>query len=295
MGADSDRGTRVDAAAYSREYFLEGAEGHEEFRASGGKTLTARLRRGLELADPRPGERMLDLACGRGELVLHGALRGAQTIGIDFAPAALDLARRSVGGSGEGASAGLVRMDAGCLGLRGAAFDVVLMLDFVEHVRQGELERALSEAHRALRPGGRLVIHTSPNRVFEQVVYPRYVRNVHRLLMGAARRLRVEGRFFNEIVMPTDPVPPHDEYERRLHVNAQSAGSLRECLERNGFRARRIEFWEPPHGPFFERRLRWHNILVGALDVVRFLRPFSRFPPLDRLFSNHIWVVAQRV
>ncbi len=294
MSVDERLGSRIDPAAYSSEYFLEAAEGHEEYRASGGKLLTARLARALELADPRPGERMLDVACGRGELVLHGALRGAQTLGIDFAPAALDLAQRSVERGRDGAPAGLALMDAGRLGLRGEAFDVVLMLDFVEHVRQGELEGALREARRALRPGGRLVIHTSPNRLFERVVYPHYVRNVHRLLLGAARRLRLEGRFFNEIVMPTDPLPPHGEYERRLHVNPQSADSLCRSLAGQGFRMRHVDFWEPPHGTFFDPRLRWHNFLVAALDVVRFLRPFSRLPPLNRLFSNHIWVVAER-
>ena len=55
---------------------------------------------------------------------------------------------------------------------------------------------------------------------------------------------------------------------------------------------RRIDHWEPPQDAFFEDR--WDNFWLGALDVVRFARPFSRFPPLNRLFSNHIWVVAER-
>jgi hypothetical protein len=34
---------------------------------------------------------------------------------------------------------------------------------------------------------------------------------------------------------------------------------------------------------------------LRALDVVRFLWPLSLLPPLNRLFSNHIGVVAERV
>jgi hypothetical protein len=38
-----------------------------------------------------------------------------------------------------------------------------------------------------------------------------------------------------------------------------------------------------------------HKLGLRALDVVRFLRPLSRRAPLDRWFSNHIWVLAERV
>ena len=153
----------------------------------------------------------------------------------------------------------------------------------------------MREVARALKPGGRLIIHTSPNRLFEDVVYRYYVRNVHRAVLGVVRLLRLDkGRLFNSLFLPTDPLPPHNEYERQLHINPQSASSLRAALQSSGFRVRRVDYWEPPQASFFPRELRWHNIGLGALDAVRFLRPLSRLPPLNRLFSNHIWVVAER-
>lgn len=281
--------------AYSEEYFRTSVEGYGEFETSGGRQLSPRLRRALELAAPRPGQRVLDIACGRGEVVLQSALRGAYAVGIDYAQAAVALARRSLDRDDHAVRAAIARMDATQLAFAAETFDVALMLDFVEHVHQPELEPALVEVRRALRPGGRLIIHTSPNRVFEDVVYRHYVRNVHRALLGGARALRLDGgRFFNKIVLPADPLPPHDEYERQLHVNPQSAGSLCTALRRSGFRVRRVDFWEPPRGRFFPAELRWHNVGLALLDAVRFLRPVSRFPPLNRLFSNHIWVVAER-
>ena len=287
----------VDQAEYTDEYFLSAVEGHEEFRASGGRALTPRLRRALQLAKPRPGMHLLDIACGRGEIVSHSARLGAHAVGIDYAQAALGLAQRSLARhslDGDTARAGLVRMDATSLAFRAEAFDVALMLDFVEHVHQPQLERAFGQLQHALKPGGRLIIHTSPNRRFEEITYRHYVRNVHRLVLRVARLLGLQGRLLNKLVLPTDPLPPHNEYERRLHVNPQSSASLRAALERHGFRIQRIDFWEPPHGPFFDPKRRWDNVLLQLLDVVRFLRPFSRFPPLNRWFSNHIWVVAQR-
>ncbi|MDZ4278719.1 MAG: class I SAM-dependent methyltransferase, partial [Dehalococcoidia bacterium] len=283
MKEGSEPGARVDPDAYTEEYFRRGVEGHEEFAASGGRVLSPRLQRALTLAGLRASDRVLDIACGRGEVVLHGALRGAYAVGIDYAAAALNVARESLGGPGGGEMrTALALMDAGRLAFRPGTFDVALMLDFVEHVYQPELERAFAEVRQALKPGGRLIIHTSPNRVFEEVVYPRYVRNVHRVALGLGRRFKLDERFFNELVLPTAATPPHDEYERRLHVNPQSAGTLRAALARAGFAVRKVDHWEPPADAFFDETMRWHNIGLKALDAVRFLRPLSRVAPLHR-------------
>jgi hypothetical protein len=78
-----------------------------------------------------------------------------------------------------------------------------------------------------------------------------------------------------------------------MHINEQSLAGLRRQVERHGFRVRSSEFWEPPAsgGYFSSRRL---NIELRLLDFVRFLRPLSYYPPLNRFFCNHIWITAVR-
>jgi ubiquinone/menaquinone biosynthesis C-methylase UbiE len=281
----------IDPAAYTEEYFRTSVEGFEQFATTGGRTVSARLQRALELAGPRRGQRVLDIACGRGEMVLQSALRGAYAVGIDYAAAAMSVAGDSLAGAG--APVALARMDATHLAFRPHSFDAAFMLDFVEHVYQPDLEAAFREIGHALRPGGRLIIHTSPNRVFEDVVYRHWVRNLNRAVLAAARRVGKKTRVLNELVLPTEALPPHDEYERQLHINPQSRGSLRNALGRSGFRVVRIDHWQPPAEPFFGDD-RWSNFWLGVIDVFRFARPFGQLPPLNRYFSNHVWVVAER-
>ncbi len=289
MSTSADPTPPIEPDAYTEEYYRSAVEGHQQFAESEGKRISARMVRALELADVRPGQRVLDIACGRGEVVLQSAMRGAYAVGIDYAQASMNIAREAMSGS----EASLARMDATRLAFRPQSFDVALMLDFVEHVYQPDLDASFREIAAALKPGGRLVIHTSPNRLFEDIIYRHYIRNVHRALLRIARLLRLKNRLLNELVLPTAPAPPHDEYERALHVNPQTGRSLRNALKNAGLVVRRVDVWEPPQAPFFPKEERSLNFWLGVLDVVRFLRPVSRVPPMNRLFSNHIWVVAE--
>lgn len=49
----------------------------------------------LELLDPQPGERILDLGCGTGQLTQKIAMTGADVRGIDYAPAMIEKARQN--------------------------------------------------------------------------------------------------------------------------------------------------------------------------------------------------------
>jgi SAM-dependent methyltransferase len=51
-------------------------------------------RRLIDSVDPRPGERVLDVACGLGAVAAQAARRGAEVTAIDLAPGMIDRARR---------------------------------------------------------------------------------------------------------------------------------------------------------------------------------------------------------
>jgi ubiquinone/menaquinone biosynthesis C-methylase UbiE len=103
-----------------------------------------------------PGDRILDVGCGPGfyvaELVEQVGPTGSVT-GVDASPQTLELARRRTAGRGNVA---LHLADATDLPVPDGAFDAALSVQVLEYVT--DLDAALAELYRALRPGGRVVI-----------------------------------------------------------------------------------------------------------------------------------------
>jgi 2-polyprenyl-3-methyl-5-hydroxy-6-metoxy-1,4-benzoquinol methylase len=287
---------RVEPDVYTDDYYLTNCHGYEDFVMSKGRKVGPRFIKALSLAGDLRGKRVLDVGCGRGELVIQSALRGAEAWGIDYAQAAVEIAERALGEIEDAPRERMhiAQMDVKGLRFDDGFFDVVFMMDVVEHLYPHELAAAFDELRRTIKPGGLLVMHTSPNKIFEERIYPNYSRRVNQAALGLSRLLRFSDGLFNETMLPTDREFPHDVFEREMHINEQSAPALRADVERHGFVVRSTEFWEPPtRGGYFDsRRL---NIELRVLDFLRFLRPLSMRPPLNRFFCNHIWMTAERV
>jgi demethylmenaquinone methyltransferase/2-methoxy-6-polyprenyl-1,4-benzoquinol methylase len=98
----------------------------------------------------RPGDRVLDACCGTGDLAVADARAGGIVTGLDFSPRMIERARR------KDPSIRWVEGDLLALPFADASFDAATVGFGVRNV--ADLERALCELHRVLRPGGRLAI-----------------------------------------------------------------------------------------------------------------------------------------
>ncbi len=110
-------------------------------------------------ADVRPGDRVLDVACGTGDLTaLFAATGAARVVGCDFTPAMLDRARAKLRALPERARAKIeyAEGDAMALAFPDRSFDVVSIAFGIRNV--ADPARALAEFARVLAPGGRLVV-----------------------------------------------------------------------------------------------------------------------------------------
>ena len=107
----------------------------------------------------RPGERGLDVGCGPGFLTC-GLARdvgpAGRVAGLDARPDMLAAARERADREGSAAQVALAMGDAAALPFAGAVFDFVVAVQVYLYVP--DIERALGEAARVLRPGGRLVV-----------------------------------------------------------------------------------------------------------------------------------------
>jgi ubiquinone/menaquinone biosynthesis methyltransferase len=127
-------------------------------------------RRLVDLARIRAGTRVLDLACGTGDIALAAAERGGAVTGLDITRRMVELAR------GRNARAGLRARflvgDMSALPFADRQFDVVTTGYGIRNVP--EIEPAIREIQRVLRPGG-LLVSLDFNRPGSRVVRAVYI------------------------------------------------------------------------------------------------------------------------
>lgn len=137
----------------------------EQFDEQASRTLTAiyltpdvvaQREKVLALLAPRPGEQALDIGCGPGlttETLARAVGTQGSVLGIDIAPPMLAIARHRCASLPQVA---FERADVTRLPCDDGRFDVALASQVYEYVEQ--IDAALAELARVIRPGGRAVL-----------------------------------------------------------------------------------------------------------------------------------------
>lgn len=122
-------------------------------------------RRILEMAGPSLSSPLefLDFGCGIGHIWDHLVDAGSSWsyTGIDFSPSSVTALKKRAAGSKNFRRVELVEnLPTSFLS---GSFDVIFLIEVIEHLSDAHLSATLVEARRLLRPGGKLVV-TTPNQ-----------------------------------------------------------------------------------------------------------------------------------
>jgi demethylmenaquinone methyltransferase / 2-methoxy-6-polyprenyl-1,4-benzoquinol methylase len=112
--------------------------------------LDQRWRRAAVAAIVRPGDRVLDICCGTGDVAVAALRAGGRVTGLDFSERMLERARR------KSAEVEWVQGDALALPFEDGSFDAATAGFGVRNL--DDLERGLAQLRRVLHPGGRVAI-----------------------------------------------------------------------------------------------------------------------------------------
>ena len=126
----------------------------------------------VDLAGVGPGSRVLDLACGTGDIAFEAVRRGAAVVGLDITPRMIELARVKPEAAGR---VSWTVADMTALPVTSTSFDVITTGYGLRNVP--DLPRALSEMHRVLRAGGVVCAldFDRPERAWIRAVYLAYL------------------------------------------------------------------------------------------------------------------------
>ena len=255
----------VAADCYDADYYLCRCAGRESWVTSGGADLDPLYLGSLLKAGIRPGDVVVDVGTGRAELPVVAVREGARlAVGIEYSRSALELGARTVAASDAGERVLLMAADARQMPLPDGCADLVTLLDVVEHLAPDELDRCLAECHRILRPGGRVLVHTMPNRLVYDVTY-----RLQRLTRRSRRR--------------SWPADPRHDLERLMHVNEQTRRSLLHFLQRAGFPTAEVT-----HGEWI------YEDFVPEEKAKTLYHRLSRFRLTAALGRGDLWAEARK-
>jgi len=218
--------TEVGPETYTADYFTDVCSGMKFLTQYGAAILKPDFAVELKRVSVHGGMTAVDVGCGRGELLMALATKGCRVFGYDYSEEALKLA-------GEYAAKlpaeirgriTMQKVDAKKIPLPDGAANLVFFNDIVEHLTDREVREAFLEIKRILAPGGKLLIHTGPNRTY----YKFLVFGFCRALAGVAAKAGLK------LKLPTNP---RSEWDEKVHINEQSFFSLRRLLSDAGFAA----------------------------------------------------------
>jgi cyclopropane-fatty-acyl-phospholipid synthase len=153
LGNDFFRLWLDESMTYSCAYFRDASDTLEQAQRQ-------KVEHSLEKLRLQPGERLLDIGCGWGALVMRAAEQyGADATGITLSEEQHVEANATIRSRGLQDKARVRLMDYGALAQEGKQFDKIVSIGMIEHVGKAHLEEFARDVKLLLKPEGLALLH----------------------------------------------------------------------------------------------------------------------------------------
>jgi 2-polyprenyl-3-methyl-5-hydroxy-6-metoxy-1,4-benzoquinol methylase len=221
---------------YTKQYYMTDNEGCWEYTKDLDANMHHKYKRPLELAEIKPDDHVLDIGCGRGELIYYALKQQAATaMGIDYSQAAIDLAQQTIlrlpidmQKKAEARVADVVQYTFP------RKYDVIFMIDVAEHLFDWQLVATFQKIYELLNDNGRLILVT-PNIYYEKYLQPlkKFLDIPFRLIKWPLRILRrkYKPKNFAELCQKIFSIKTdRGAVNRMMHANVLTPKRLKEFL-----------------------------------------------------------------
>ena len=256
---------------YNKEYYLNTCCGSDEFVKYQWRKVHPQIENYVKLIGNLENKIVLDIGCGRGDLAHEFAKKGAKVEGIDYSKDGVALANKALRYQNKGIKKRLnfKVMNAKKLVFKDNAFDVVTAIDVFEHLYKEELDDAMKEIYRVLKPNGRLFVHTDTNKIYLDFTHKLWCYPLSYVLIKI-NKLITDGEYKG---LEKDP---RNDFHKKQHVNEPTYIYLRSLFNKHNFRGQVKS--EIPYKPILSWKDRVYNMLV-------LLHPISKYYPIKALFE----------
>ncbi len=211
-----------DPKYYDSKYFNAMAPGNYSYfcKTKGTGLLDCRLN-DLRKVKISPGMKVLDIGCGRGELVMYLAYKGVIAVGFDYASEAINIAKECLRFYNKDVINRfmIIQACAEAMPFNNVKFDRIMSWANVEHLYQDQWLKCIKHAYCILNDNGVIIIGTHPNEWLQKYVYMA-TRNIRQIIQ------RKKMKTVKERI---------DDERNEGHVNIKNPISLKRDMLSAGF------------------------------------------------------------